>query len=167
MHFFCQFGKHLCLPGTANSNFSKYSWISTKWTFILSNDWYSFSKVASLDTRKSQQLFRVGKRNTSLRQVNGSSFFSNLRYYCDTRAYLFSLDEGSCYVFTSETIVASFLHLDSVILQSDHQSRFKTPVCAASLFHFNAITDQCSMFYTEKCVNSSITLLQRHKKALW
>ena len=40
-----------------------------------------------------------------------------LLLYFVTRAYLFSPDEGSRYVFRPETIVASFLHLTVLFYQ--------------------------------------------------
>ena len=56
--------------------------------------------------------------------------FVTLLLHFGTRANLFSPDEGSCYIFRPETIVASFLHL-MVFLQSDIQLYFKMPVCGA------------------------------------
>ena len=46
-------------------------------------------------------------------------------------AYLFSLDEGSCYNFLTRNNCYKFLASYGVILQSDIQPYFKIPVCGA------------------------------------
>ena len=51
---------------------------------------------------------------------------------------MFSPEEGSCYVFRPETIVASFLASYGVLLQSDIQLYFKTPVCGAPFSYYSS-----------------------------
>ena len=50
-----------------------------------------------------------------------------------TRAYLFSPEEGSCYVFSTRNNCCEFLAFYGVVTQSVTQSFLKTPVCGASL----------------------------------
>ena len=56
-----------------------------------------------------------------------------LLHFC-TRAYLFSPDKGSCYIFSTRNNCCEFLASYGVILQSDIQLYFKTPVCGAPIF---------------------------------
>ena len=50
-----------------------------------------------------------------------------------TRAYLFSPDEGSWYIFSTRNNCCEFFASYGVIIQSVAQSFLKTPVCGASL----------------------------------
>ena len=86
--------------------------------------------------------FGSKKRCTSLRQAKSDNHecqnltenvFSTLALYFSTRAYLFSPEEGSCYVFSYWNNCCEFLATYGVIFQSDIQSYFKAPVPGAPL----------------------------------
>ena len=62
-------------------------------------------------------------------------WFCTLLLHFGTRAYLFSPEEGSCYVFSTRNNCCEFLAFYGVISQSVIQSFLKTPVCGASLSH--------------------------------
>ena len=54
---------------------------------------------------------------------------STLLLHFGTRAYLFSPDEKSCYIFSTQNNCCKFLAPYGVILQSDFHPYFKTSVC--------------------------------------
>ena len=56
-----------------------------------------------------------------------------IMHYFGTRAYLFSPEEGSCYVFSTRNNCCEFLASYGIIIQSVIQSYLKTPACGASL----------------------------------
>ena len=58
-------------------------------------------------------------------------WFCMLLLHFGTRAYLFSPEEGLYYIFSTENSCCMFLASYGVILQSDIQPYFKTPVCGA------------------------------------
>ena len=53
-----------------------------------------------------------------------------------TQAYLFSPDEGSCYVFPTRNNCCEFLASNEVIIQRVIQLCMKEPDCGASLSYF-------------------------------
>ena len=93
-------------------------------TVVLKNDLITLWKVIPYDAWNSQQLFRVEKTYVAV----------TFR----TRAYLFSPEEGSCYICSTRNNCCKFLASYGVILPSNSQTYFKTPVCGApfSYFHF-------------------------------
>ena len=82
------------------------------------------------------------------------------------RAYLFLPDEGSCYIFSTQSTCYEFLASHSVIIQGVIQSFFETLVCNASLSYaleeassyrsFEAEINKFSVFscLAEKCWTS-------------
>ena len=56
-----------------------------------------------------------------------------LLLYFGTRTYLFSPNEGSCYVFLTRNNCCQFLAFYGTVIQSAIQSHLKTLVCGASL----------------------------------
>ena len=60
-------------------------------------------------------------------------WFCTLMLHFGTRAYLFSPEEGSCYVFSTRNNCCKFLASDGVIFQSVIKLFFKTPVFGAPL----------------------------------
>ena len=73
--------------------------------------------------------FGSKKRSTTLLQAKTG----RLLLHFGTRVYLFSPEEGSCYVFLTRNNCCEFLTFFGVITQSVIQSFLKTPVCGASL----------------------------------
>ena len=56
--------------------------------------------------------------------------------YCNTHAYTFLPDKGSCCVFSTRYNFWDFQASNDVTLQSDHQSYFEARVCCASLIYY-------------------------------
>ena len=73
-----------------------------------------------------------------------------------TRAYLFLPDKGSCYIFSTQSNCCEFLASYSVILYSDIQPYFKTPVCGAPFSYVNVYSFFffvlfCISYFIEQC----------------
>ena len=82
--------------------------------------------------------FGSKKRNTTLLQTKAGkhesrNVINTLLLHFGTRAYLFSPEEGSCYVFSNRNNCCEFLASDGVIFQSVIKLFFKTTVFGALL----------------------------------
>ena len=72
--------------------------------------------------------------STTLRQTKtGKHECRTLLLYFGIRAYMFSPDEVSCYIFSTQNNCCEFLASYGIIIQSIIQSLLKTAVCVASL----------------------------------
>ena len=67
--------------------------------------------------------------------MNNNSNACTLLLYFGIRAYLFSPDEGLCYIFSTRNNCCEILASYGVIIQSVIQPFLKTPVSGASLSH--------------------------------
>ena len=80
--------------------------------------------------------FKSKKRSTTLHQAKTGkhecrNVTATLLLHFGTRAYLFSPDEGSCYVFSTRNNYCEFLAFYGVTFQSVIKSFLKTPVFGA------------------------------------
>ena len=101
-----------------------------KYCFYKNSQFLIFdTTVVASTTRKQMQ--RIKKKKKNLYWV---AFWQHtLLLYFGTRAYLFSSDEGSCYVFCTRNNCCVFLASYGVIILSVIQLYLKTPVFGDSL----------------------------------
>ena len=93
-------------------------------------------------------------------------WFCTLLFYFGTRAYLFSPDEGSCYIFSTRNNCCEFLASYGVISQSVIQSFLKTPVCGASLSYvlIHANLPRSRWFLVSSYLTTNYTVFNDHVK---
>ena len=106
---------------------------------------------------------RYLKNNKKRKEMEEQTDKPMLLLYCGTtRTYLFSPDEGSCYVFSTRNNHCEILASDGVILQSDHQSnkpklykRFQTKlkyVRQRTLKYLTLLNDSMILFFMHNII---------------
>ena len=96
--------------------------------------WIQWSIELTKDSKLEKSVFdgtRTKVLSTYLNQWGNLYTLKSFSLHFGTRAYLFSPDEGSCYIFSTRNNCREFLVSYATTFQSDIQPYFKTRVCGA------------------------------------